>query len=100
MDIYDKVRVEEYRKIRERILQRDEFQCKRCKKYCKRTELVVHHIKRRFDGGDDNPKNLITLCTRCHITIHRRYNPHRRDMVVNQKEVLAEIFEALGDSLY
>lgn len=28
--------------------------------------LSVHHIKTRGSGGDDDPKNLITLCQKHH----------------------------------
>ena len=32
--------------------------------------LDVHHIIPVSEGGDDSPKNLITLCRNCHKKIH------------------------------
>ncbi|MGH9494432.1 MAG: HNH endonuclease [Candidatus Sulfotelmatobacter sp.] len=52
-------------------------------KYCSETagrcqccgctnEFHVHHICPRSSLGDDAVENLITLCTRCHRTVHGR----------------------------
>ena len=34
------------------------------------TELEVHHMQPRGRLGDDSESNLITLCHRCHATLH------------------------------
>jgi 5-methylcytosine-specific restriction endonuclease McrA len=44
-------------------------------------DLHHHHLIPRVEGGTDNEINLITLCARCHRTLHehrrRSYN-HRQ----------------------
>ena len=50
------------RKIRIDILKRDRFTCQLCLKYYK--ELHVHHID--WNHRNNDYKNLITLCQRCH----------------------------------
>lgn len=44
------------------------------KKYCEycgnRHNLEQHHLKRRSQGGGDEPENLITLCRECHTKHH------------------------------
>lgn len=57
--------------MREIILERDKHKCTVCNSTDK---LVVHH--KDFNGrGNENPNNsednLVTLCKRCHIAIHR-----------------------------
>jgi HNH endonuclease len=42
---------------------RDGFKCMRCHI---RESLTVHHIKPRDAGGTNQPRNLITLCCKCH----------------------------------
>ncbi len=54
------------------ILARDGFQCTspRCNA---RTNLNVHHIDFRSQGGSDDPSNLTTLCAACHLQgVHTR----------------------------
>ncbi len=54
------------------ILARDGFQCTspRCNA---RTNLNVHHIVFRSQGGSDDPSNLTTLCAACHLQgVHSR----------------------------
>lgn len=83
-----------YKKLRERVLQRDEFICRQCIKPFLRKELVVHHIKRVIDGGEHILENLVTLCRKCHFKIHRQYNHHKG--YENQKEKIDRIFEELS----
>lgn len=53
-----------------KILERDNYTCQICGNT---TQLVVHH--KDDSGQSDNPNNdmdnLITLCRRCHINIHK-----------------------------
>lgn len=51
---------EETRKF---VLQRDGHKCKVCKND---TELHIHHIIKRAEGGNHSPNNLVTLCASCH----------------------------------
>lgn len=59
---------EEYRLLCKVVLERDEWKCRYCKV---RTQLQVHHIIFRSDGGDDASYNLCTLCGQCHDAMHR-----------------------------
>lgn len=54
--------------LREYILHRDNHQCQNpnCKNKDKNPVLNVHHIIYRSKGGTDTPRNLITLCSKCH----------------------------------
>jgi hypothetical protein len=54
-----------YAQLRDTIFDRDQNQCQQCKT----TEgIIIHHL----DGDDRNndPLNLITLCSSCHGTVH------------------------------
>jgi hypothetical protein len=49
--------------MRERVLERDRFRCRVCGA---RQRLLIHHRDRH-----NEPKVLVTLCSRCHVRIHR-----------------------------
>ena len=60
-----------WRKIRERVLERDGRRCterlgdgSRCPIT---TALEVHHVKPRIEGGSDDESNLTTLCAVHHL---------------------------------
>jgi len=55
--------------VRERVLQRDRYQCQ----VCGTTEQIqVHHWKRyRSQGGQDTEDNLVTMCFAHHAALHR-----------------------------
>jgi len=60
-----------YKDFRIKVLKRDKFTCKMCKKKGKRARLNVHHIRRwssaaalRYEVG-----NGITLCYSCHKSV-------------------------------
>jgi len=60
---------------REKILRRDEYLCRECRRYGKTTPATtVHHV----NPLKDNPElalagwNLISLCSRCHDAMHDR----------------------------
>ena len=63
----------EWRKLRKEIYKRDKYNCKKCKKHG--GELAAHHIipvglcKDPLDS-----LNIITVCRKCHISIHRKNN--------------------------
>jgi 5-methylcytosine-specific restriction endonuclease McrA len=59
----------QYESIRQAVLDRDNYQCQKCK--ARNTELHVHHIVPRSKGGNDGLKNLITLCKDCHNSLHK-----------------------------
>lgn len=54
---------------RKSILERDNYTCQ-WKEKCNgdNDDLIVHHID--FDDRNNDPKNLITLCNRCHQYFH------------------------------
>ena len=52
------------------IRNRDNYTCQYCKNKCKDSNLDVHHIIFRSNGGSDEPENLITLCRTCHKDLH------------------------------
>ena len=53
-----------------RVLQRDEYECKMCGN---KTQLVIHHkeCSGKSEQINNNMDNLVTLCRKCHINIHR-----------------------------
>jgi 5-methylcytosine-specific restriction enzyme A len=61
-----------WRKKREYILKRDEWQCQEHKKYgVNREASIVHHIVPIEEGGDKlKNSNLISVCAKCHNKLH------------------------------
>ena len=60
---------------RQAILRRDDFLCRECKRYGKRTDAKhVHHIVPIEEQEDLwlTDGNLISLCTECHNKMHDR----------------------------
>lgn len=49
--------------VRQYVLERDSYRCVLCGDP---EDLETHHIVWRFRGGSDRPKNLVTLCKKCH----------------------------------
>ena len=70
-----------YTQWRNKVLEKDEYKCQKCNKYCESTsELETHHIysfsehpHRRYDI-----QNGITLCKKHHRKFHRIYKHHGR----------------------
>jgi 5-methylcytosine-specific restriction endonuclease McrA len=58
---------EAYESLREQVLHRDGWRCQSCGAM---SNLEVHHKEFRSHSGDDSEENLITLCCRCHVTVH------------------------------
>ena len=54
----------EWAKRRKEIIARDGGKCRKCGRS---TDLEVHHIHPKFEGGSDEPENLATLCAVCHV---------------------------------
>jgi len=71
-----KLPLAEYQTLRNRVLKRDGWRCQLCGKS---TDLHVHHVKSRSSLGDDTMRNLITLCAKCHETLHRRTHSFHDD---------------------
>ena len=64
-----KLPLAEYHPLRDKVLKRDGWRCQLCGTS---NNLHVHHVKSRSKLGDDAMQNLITLCAKCHETLHRR----------------------------
>lgn len=62
-DIYHRVRTKEWKQLVKLILKRDNYICQNCGT---NENLHVHHIIPYRLIHDDNPKNLLALCRRCH----------------------------------
>jgi len=58
-----------YETLRQLVLRRDGWRCQACGTM---SNLEVHHKEFRSHSGDDCEENLITLCSRCHSTVHRQ----------------------------
>lgn len=79
------IKTDEWKSIREFVLNRDNYTCKCCNrcqqeideyndKKCKKLiSLVVHHktYKNLFNEVQTNYRDLITLCSVCHRSIHQ-----------------------------
>jgi hypothetical protein len=57
----------EGRNFRAKVLWRDGYSCQHCGA---KEDLNAHHILQKRDGGTDTPKNGITLCSKCHDSLH------------------------------
>lgn len=63
---------EKWQNIRQAVLKRDNFRCRLCGS---NYNLQVHHINGRYRFKEETAlHSLITLCDRCHETIHKYYN--------------------------
>ena len=62
-----------WNKIRKEIYKRDKWMCCKCKKHCQK-DIQCHHIVPYRISKDNSPKNLITLCLRCHAQEEHKYN--------------------------
>jgi hypothetical protein len=58
-------------RVRRNVLARDKHRCRA--PGCERTRfLEVHHLTPRIRGGNNQPENLITLCSACHRLWHEK----------------------------
>lgn len=53
--------------IRDKVRERDGIRCRFCGK---NSEIQIHHIQYRSQGGSDAPWNLISLCADHHLMVH------------------------------
>lgn len=63
----ERLRGNEWFKIRDRVLNRDGRECVNCGA---ESNLVVHHIVPISERGTNRMRNLITLCRECHRSVH------------------------------
>ena len=63
-------------KVQKEVYERDSHTCRVCawnrEKWTKADPriLELHHLTHHADGGDNVPKNLIVICSRCHDKVH------------------------------
>lgn len=69
-----RLRGEAYKALTQQVLNRDEWQCRRCPS---RSNLQVHHIIKRSEIRLDISSNLVTLCADCHELVER----HKIDVI-------------------
>lgn len=65
----------EWKRLRRRALQRDNFECQLCKKKGKFAKAKnVHHIEEVKDKPERalDETNLLSLCIKCHNQIHEK----------------------------
>jgi len=63
-------------RLRERVYERDEHRCQHCGRHSRprgSAELRIRHVVPRPRGGSDHPRNLLTLCRKCHDRIHEQH---------------------------
>jgi 5-methylcytosine-specific restriction endonuclease McrA len=66
--------------IKKEIILRDKNTCKLCYETCADNKAQVHHIIPVSNGGLDERKNLVLLCSDCHTLVHQsgweKYQAH------------------------
>jgi 5-methylcytosine-specific restriction endonuclease McrA len=65
------------RRVRDVVLERDRYRCRRCGEE-DFEKLALHHIEYRSHGGSNRPENLVTVCGKCHSKIHSKLMRVRR----------------------
>lgn len=85
-------------KTRKTIYRRDGYRCALCDD---NRGLQVHHVILRSQGGTNFPSNLITLCWKCHATIHGTRMPgyeelQPADLAQACVEYLADLYAEEG----
>ncbi len=61
-----------WKKIRTRILIRDDYKCKNCGSHKSEVKFMdIHHINPFLISYNNSENNLITLCRRCHMEIEK-----------------------------
>ena len=66
----NRLKTEEWKLLTDLIKNRDENKCRRCGTGGK---LSIHHLIPYKKVRTDNPKNLITVCDKCHYHLERAY---------------------------
>jgi len=90
-----------YQNAKMYVKKRDGYKCICCSSRSL-SDLTIHHIIERNDGGSDRPDNLLTVCRDCHDKIHAgkitvTYKPkiYRDTGVLNS--CMKKIFETFDD---
>ena len=65
---------DEWSRVRERVLERDGYACRRCGTTAAEVgeeQIHAHHVRPREADGPDEPENCVALCRSCHREKHR-----------------------------
>lgn len=67
------------------VYKKDKFTCQDCDKFCKKGNIIAHHMKPFSDNIDDrfDIKNGITMCRGCHVAFHSRERKTQRLLFAN-----------------
>lgn len=68
----------EWRGLRKKVYERDNWTCKDCGVKCRET-IQCHHVVPYRESMDDSMENLITLCRKCHCRRHADINRRVRE---------------------
>ena len=81
-------------RLRLRVLKRDRFQCRMCKRFFAENGLILtaHHIKPRDFGGKNILSNLISLCPKCH-DIAEIYHLSKKDIIEYKQNKENSLYE-------
>ncbi len=63
----------QWKRLRESVLRRDGYQCRRCRRYGRtRQAVTVHHVKPLSEYPElaCDRNNLISVCRSCHNALH------------------------------
>lgn len=71
-----------YAKLREIILERDNYACSKCGA---KDNLLVHHAD--LDDQNNELSNLVTLCNACHCSLHTGELKSIKELKMNSKEI-------------
>jgi hypothetical protein len=67
----NRVKQKEYAEARKVVYQRSHGFCEARWDGCVKVANHAHHMKRRSQGGTNDPSNLLAVCHVCHDKIHR-----------------------------
>lgn len=82
-----------WKDLRRRVLNRDTRFCLRCDKQFPASELSVHHMIPRLEGGADVMENLVTLDNQCHDYVEINNLRTRADIMGSIEALTYEIQE-------
>lgn len=83
-----------WKRVRSIVLRRDEYMCRHCKRYGKtQTATTVHHIHPLETHAELSLAswNLLSLCDKCHNSMHDRTTHELTEIGLFWKEKIKEI---------
>ena len=74
------------KKIADEVLVKSGRRCSICNKFCG-TKIELHHIKPKYQGGEDIFDNCIPLCFNCHADVGSYNSNHPKGKKYSEKEL-------------